>query len=298
MLNLTPISLVNVSLHTYKFSRRPTYTIIRDLLKSTCQQIHRSNNQPDLLQFVKDSSPESVIMDLKTEFQNHNLHKITAIICRLLNSISQNQLSDIKKDLLVEAIIFIGKTYKYSQYLSADDLFTMQLNIFNQITHRQLGNEYLQCLARVASKEELQRQYFNWFNSYYNLETSQYLWGYGRILLWYYNFDSPINFVNYREHFQLIIKYLLGKAPNDLNIQYKQNTFLSLLYLLTFRHQDTTFCQPGSDEMRLAQRVINHFKDDKIILRQVSNEKTLNRFFQEMIEGTATSSSVASLVHC
>ncbi len=57
-------------------------------------------------------------------------------------------------------------------------------------------------------------------------------------------------------------------------------------------------CQPGSDEMRLAERVINHFKDDKIILRQVSQEKTLNRFFQEMIEGTATEDDVASLVHC
>ena len=79
---------------------------------------------------------------------------------------------------------------------------------------------------------------------------------------------------------------------------YKQDAFLCLLYLLTFRTNDQAFCQSGSNEMRMAERVINHFKDDQIILRQVSQEKPLNHFFQEMIEGTATEDDVASLVHC
>ncbi|KAB8316908.1 hypothetical protein SD81_027670 [Tolypothrix campylonemoides VB511288] len=77
-----------------------------------------------------------------------------------------------------------------------------------------------------------------------------------------------------------------------------QNAFLSLLYLLTFRANDKVFCQHGSDEMRMAERVINHFKYNKIILNQVSKEKPLNQFFQEMIEGTATEDDIETLLHC
>ncbi len=233
--------------------------------------------------------------ELRTEFQNQNLHKIVNTICRLLNSASE--LSFIYKDLLAKAIIFIGKTYEFSQYLLPDSLFQLQFSIVNQIKHHNLGNEYLQCLARVAVKEELQSKYFNWFNSQYKLETSQYLWGYGRILVWYYKFEYTNNLVKYRDNFTAILEYLLSKNPNNFKYQYKQNAFLSLLYLLTFRANDKVFCQHGSDEMRMAERVINHFRDDRIILKQVSQEKPLNNFFQEMIEGTATEDDVTSLLH-
>ena len=308
------------------------YTILRDLLQTSCQQINRNR---DLLQFVYADSPDSIVSELRTEFQNQNLHKIVNIICRLLNSASE--LSFIHTDLLAKAIIFTGKTYEFSQYLLPDSLFQLQFSIVNQIKHHNLGNEYLQCLARVAVKEELQSKYFNWFNSQYKLETSQYLWGYGRILLWYYNFESadnsqygsdkityiPINpvetrnfaslhvcytpqqpltepywhNVKYRDNFTAIMEYLLSKNPNNFKYQYKQNAFLSLLYLLTFRANDKVFCQHGSNEMRMAERVINHFRDDRIILKQVSQEKSLNNFFQEMIEGTATEDDVTSLLH-
>ncbi len=324
------------------------YTILRDLLQTSCQQINRNR---DLLQFVNADSSESIVSELRTEFQNQNLHKIVNIICRLLNSTSE--LSFIHKDLLAKGIIFIGKSYEFSQYLLPDSLFQLQFSIVNQIRHHNLGNEYLQCLARVAVKEELQSKYLNWFNSQYKLETSQYLWGYGRILLWYYKFESadnsqygsdkityiPINpvetrnlsqrragveefeatgvaslhvcytpqkpdtepywhnSVKYRDHFTAILEYLLSKNPNNFKYQYKQNAFLSLLYLLTFRANDKVFCQHGSNEMRMAERVINHFRDDRIILKQVSQEKPLNNFFQEMIEGTATEDDVTSLLH-
>ncbi len=268
------------------------YTILRDLLQTTCQQINKNR---DLLQLVNADSPDSIVSELRTEFQNRNIHKIVDIICRLLNSASA--LSFIHTDLLVKAIIFTGKTYEFSQDLLPDSLFQLQFSIVNQIKHHNLGNEYLQCLARVAVNEKLQSKYFNWFNSQYKLETSQYLWGYGRILLWYYNFESAEKYVKYRDNFTAILEYLVSKNYNEFKYQYKQNAFLSLLYLLTFRANDKVFCQHGSDEMRMAERVINHFKDDKIILKQVSQEKPLNNFFQEMIEGTATEDDVTSLLH-
>lgn len=46
----------------------------------------------------------------------------------------------------------------------------------------------------------------------------------------------------------------------------------------------------------MAERVIAHFRNDRIIFNQVSKEKPLNQIFQEMIEGTATEDDVNSLV--
>jgi hypothetical protein len=123
-----------------------------------------------------------------------------------------------------------------------------------------------------------------------------YLWGYGRILLWYYNFDA-VNLVNFRAHFTAIIKYLLNKSPSEFEDQYKQNAFLSLLYMLSFRANDKSFCQHNSSEMRMAERVISHFSKDRIILKQVSQEKPLNQFFQEMISGTITEDDLGNLLH-
>lgn len=131
------------------------------------------------------------------------------------------------------------------------------------------------------------------FTSYYRLET-KYLWGYSRILLWYYNFDS-VN-LNYKLHFQEIAEYLLTKPYNNFNPEYKQNAFLALLYLLTFRAKDKTFCQLDSVEMQIAERVVERFRDDRIVSRYVSKEKSLNQLLQEMIEGTATEDDIDSIV--
>lgn len=66
--------------------------------------------------------------------------------------------------------------------------------------------------------------------------------------------------------------------------------------MVTFRAIEQVVCQHGSHEMRMAERVIAHFRNDRIIFNQVSKEKPLNQIFQEMIEGTATEDDVNSLV--
>ncbi|SRR5579883_2066626 len=271
---------------------------LKDILYSAWQIIHRNNNRLDILQFIDASSTESVVTDLQKAFKNCNLRNLVEIICLLISSCQPSKLSLFQKDFLVETIIFIGKTYQLSQYLFPDDnVLKIKFFEIKKIKHRQLENEYFQCLARIAINKNIQNQYFNYFDSYHNLSNSQYLWGYGRILLWYYNFKYTSSIINYQRHFIAIMNYLLSKSANTYSSAEKQNAFLSLLYLLTFRANDPTFCQQGSEEMRMAQRVLHHFQDDRILLRQVSNKKPLNQFFQEMIEGNSTEEDVNCLLH-
>lgn len=279
-------------------SNRPiNYTTLKDLLVQVYKQLNRTNNnKPDLLQFVDTSFPEVLIDELKRQFQQESLQKIVNIICNLMTSHQSGELNNIKRTVLLQAIKFLGKTYKFSEYLLTKQLFSdNHFSIANQIKTSNLDKEYLQCLARIAINEELQTLYFNWFDSNYKLENSQYLWGYGRILLWYYNFDAA-NLINYRKHFTAIMEYLLSKPYTSFNPQYKQNAFLSLLYLLSFRANDKLLCQHNSQEMRIAESVINHFSNDRIILNTVSREKPLNQFFQEMIAGTTTEDDLGNLV--
>lgn len=275
------------------------YQSLTTLIKTAVDKIKKNNNRPDLLKFIDASSNEVVVNELKTELQNLRLNNIVDIIYGLLNSQYSHELSTDQKFFLVDATIFIGKLYQFSQYLLADKLFShAQFTTASQIRYSNLDKEYLQCLARIAVNQELQQQYFSYFDSNYNLENSQYLWGYGRILLWYYNFDSANTSLNYSKHLRLIMEYLLTKPYPDFEYMYKQDAFLSLLYLLSFRAHDRVFCQDGSREKQLAERVIVHFRNDRIILNEVSSEKPLNQFFQEMIEGTATERDVKDLLHC
>ncbi|BAY65297.1 hypothetical protein NIES22_54000 [Calothrix brevissima NIES-22] len=259
-----------------------------------CINKFQKNNR---LKFIDALSTDMVVSELKNELQNLRLNNIVDIISSLLELQHSDRLSNHHKNFLASATIFVGQLYQFSQYLLPNRLFSPRpFTTASQIKYANLDKEYLQCLARVAIKEELQQQYFNYFHSNYNLENSQYLWGYGRILLWYYNFDSPVASLNYREHFKLIMEYLLSKSYNNFDRAYKENAFLSLLYLLSFREHDKLFCQDASIENITAKRVINHFKQDRIIVRQVSRRKPLNQYFQEMIEGTATEDDLNNIV--
>lgn len=48
--------------------------------------------------------------------------------------------------------------------------------------------------------------------------------------------------------------------------------------------------------MRMAQRVIAHFSNDRDRITSRYVKKPLNEFFQEMIEGTATEDDIDSIV--
>lgn len=101
-------------------------------------------------------------------------------------------------------------------------------------------SEYLKMLTRIAITEDLQRLYFGYFlqqdknqATYYKLDN--YLWGYWRILLWYADFKQLHQWLDYKQHFKLILSYLAKTSENQFKGHYKINAFASLIYLLTFR---------------------------------------------------------------
>jgi len=253
------------------------------------------NVKPDLLTFINVSSSDINVTKLTVQLQNAKLSRIVDIVDNRLNS--NLPLNKTQKDLINESYLLIGKLYQFSQYISPDKLFSkleLQLKNIDRIRNRKLHNEYLQCLARIAINERFQQQYFSLFDSQY--KKIQYLWGYGRILLWYYDFNTSASFLEYQEHFTRILNYLLKKSHEKFNYQYKQNAFLSLIYLLTFCAHNSSFCRQGSDEFILAQEVIQHFHNDEIILNTVRGKKPLNQYFEELIAGRSTVNEFTDLL--
>ena len=65
----------------------------------------------------------------------------------------------------------------------------------------------------VAAVEKLQRQYFGYSTASYGnriaYQSDIYLWGYWRILRWYFDYRQSNKWFNYRNRFKLIIKYLI-----------------------------------------------------------------------------------------
>ncbi|OSO89846.1 hypothetical protein B7O87_11540 [Cylindrospermopsis raciborskii CENA303] len=259
------------------------------------------SQQPDLLQFVDISSHDPNVTLLAQQLENAQLHRMINLISKVFSACDRHRrrLNSYERGLLLSLIIFTGKLYRFSQYICSQNLLLDRLFSLSQLRYdKGLSNEYLQCLSRIAVSQELQDSYFMLFDSMYSLEKSQYLWGYGRILLWYYNFDFSVASIslNYQEHFIKILNYLLSRNYQDLDPQYKQNAFLSLIYLLTFRAYNNNFCQTGSQEIALAQAVINHFQNDRIILQTISRERSLNDYFRELIEGCSTEDRIIGLL--
>lgn len=171
---------------------------------------------------------------------------------------------------------------------------------------QQLGNcgfwdEYLKMLTRIAITENLQRLYFDYFFQQHENQAAykldNYLWGYWRILRWYADFKQLHQWLDYKQHFKLILGYLAQTPENKIKGHYKINAFASLIYLLTFREFDSEFCQPNSEEIKLAQQVIERFQNDTSIkIRQVSDTKFLNVYFAELVAGIATESDMVNLL--
>ncbi len=195
--------------------------------------------------------------------------------------------------------IFIGKLYQFSKVLPLDYFHeTSNINSGIKIYKR----EYYYFLARSSYTEERQIKYFKLFNMkdwtgkfyYYN---KHYLWGYGRVLLWYfnYNYDNIKNSISYYQHFQDLCSYLI-RHQSSLEKENKTNAFLCLIYLLNFREKDLGFCTLNTKEYRLGQEVINRYTTEKITLRAVSEKKALNQYFQELLEGTMSEAEIGGLL--
>ena len=202
-----------------------------------------------------------------------------------------------QKQRLKRGIIFLGKLYKFTQELNLDSFFNgTSIQQSQSLNIPDYQNEYLQFLARIAIKPNFQQAYFSLFNQYIEQNNSKYLWGYGRILLWYYDFQQPdLNIISYRDHFISISNFIINRN-HQLTQQYLQDAFLSLIYLLTFSEHDSNFFQEQSEEKEIAEQVVHHYRNQRIILNQISRERSLNQIFTDLVEGQATDDDVENLL--
>ncbi|TVU55042.1 MAG: hypothetical protein EA414_03780 [Arthrospira sp. PLM2.Bin9] len=265
--------------------KRRQYQEFNNFLSKMTTILPKNIYNLDVLQYI---NPEE-LTELTQILEDDRWHQITKII----NIYPSNNID--KTNCVKSSLIWVGKLYKFSPYILSDFYFN-QSQESQILDDTKINYEYFLYLARTAINESRQQQYFNLCNNSERFTNEGYMWGYGRILLWYFNFQDAGNILNYRNHFRQILEYLRQQNPTSLNNQYKQNVFLSLSYLLGFREFDAGFCQPNSQEYYLAKEVITRFADDRIMLNQVSKEKSLNQLFEELIEGKSTETDCDNLV--
>jgi len=190
-----------------------------------------------------------------------------------------------KREKIEKLLILTGKLYYFSQYLNLSQLINRaSIKFFTSRRSRGLYGQFLLCFARTAINKNLQSIYFDLFDDMLSGVTGKdYLWGYGRILRWYFDFKTSSDILDYKKHKNKILSYLLSYEKKDAS--FLQNAFLSLIHLLGFRELDQEFCSPETQEFDLARRVIDKFKTEWIGLNQVDKEKSLNVIYQEMLEG-------------
>ncbi|MBA4444991.1 hypothetical protein FHL01_05140, partial [Cylindrospermopsis raciborskii CS-506_C] len=193
MNSLNQISQVNVI-------NSRTYEQLSTSFRQAYQHLGQKPNA-DLLQFIEVSSieDEEIVTGLKRKLTNSQFDTVIDFMITTTNQYLRQNRPVIyhQKNLLINTIILTGKLYQFSQFICSrdmsDSLFSdsqVKLIIENSGKDKKVSNEYLQCLSRIAVTEQLQQRYFQLFDLQYTSETSQYLWGYGRILLWYYDFNN------------------------------------------------------------------------------------------------------------
>ena len=264
----------------------PSRPIDYNTITQKIRQVYIAIPKSKSLQYINVFSSEAEIQELRQMFNNPSLKKIPTLIIQSYPE---------QKQFIGISIKFIGKLYGFSETCSLYENFQDLLEM-NILRGKSFNSQYSESLARTAITESQQQQYFSLFNSHYRSSSNQYLWGYARILLWYYNFQSKAKNFNYKNHFLLITNYLLSKPANQFTDQYKQNTFLSLCYLLTFQEIDQDFFKEDSQEKQQSIQVIKHFENEKVMLNQVSQKKSLNKLFAELIEGKASQSDIDGMI--
>ena len=260
--------------------------------------IHRTNNNTDLFLDLHPNCLSDKLLKTTINSLNNSgiLNEVKKYIKGTYNFKGNREIE--AKKFIKKIIMFLGKTYKLSNSLTLKSFFEPS---FIELAYQKVGGEYFLFLSRVALTKEFQlvycRLFYNsWVKNQPLYQLEKYLWGYSRILLWYFKFDYQNN-INFQEHFSSILNYL--KTEQNLIQGYKQNAFLSLIYLFTFRDPSLKqrFCVPDSNEYNLAKNVLKEYSDkDKFVkLKAVSDDKSLNKYFEELIEGKSSHKFIGDL---
>ncbi len=284
-------------------------------LESSWKKIHRIRESGSRARGVDPLMHINVTVDsinklnLIEILENINLNQIVEFILELLDR-SSHIVSSNKVDFLVNNFVFIGKLYSFSSLIQEETMLNFfdarYVNIISNAkedsqVRLRIMDEYWRFLARVSTSEKLQLAYFRLFFedlSYGNAYFSDvYLWGYSRILLWYSNFKYP-QYKDYRLHANEIIKRMTenylpinitgrrATPEEEKNYQYKQNSFLSLIYLLSFRAKDRKFFAKNTEEYKKAHQLIDklELRGEKIILKAVHETKPLASIYRDFLD--------------
>ena len=265
--------------------------VIKDRINVAYAHLHRDNKNVDLLLNINPDQPS--LERLRGTLSDSVLAELINIVLNYLKTSQGSSHFEVRGNIKY-FIIFLGKTYKFSQALSVERFFDERtLNLWHDKFGKDVG-EYFKFLSRVATKKEFQVFYFkNLFDKKY--QTDSYLWGYGRILAWYSEFQYTNEEFNYLKHFKCILEHLRNQKES-VSEEYKRNAFLSLIYLLTFRELDKSFCADGSKEFKLAKEVLESYQNSSIILKRISKNKSLNEYFDELLSGNSSTDAMSNLL--
>jgi len=266
--------------------------------KKSVTRYRRPNMDP--LQYI---DPEKLSLEHRAKLNTIRiaLQKLNA------NNLQQILFSDgfyndsAKLNIIREYLVFIGKLYFLSDSVNTGTfLVTHGMKLLDELAKsihqglvKSIYGVYFSSLARMSFRSSIQDYYMSLFNRCHNSElySDGYLWGYGRILKWYFNYDS-VNKDMFAVHNHQLLEGLV-----DSHFKYHlQNTFLSLIYLLTYRNRDNQFCGKNSNDIILAQRVVDKFFYKGFKLYQVSETQTLPSIYQDFIKGTASQQIVLNLL--
>jgi hypothetical protein len=189
----------------------------------------------------------------------------------------------------IETVILItGKSYLLTT-ASSKKLF------FNDKSDELYGissNLYWQNLARMSCSSELQDYYFDRFRTVipHQGKFIPFIWGYARILIWYFDFSRLNDIKLFENHFCMLLNYCLNNLDN--NSSYLQDALITLIYLLTFREIDPHFVEQGSEAYNQSKKLCEKLAHTEIKSKNV--ELPLNQFFEQLIDGSATQEQVSN----
>ena len=259
-------------------------------IKDTVKNIYFNSLRENILRYIPSEQLQSLGNTLISIKAAQHLEKLLRSLIKDYQIIPRESKKDRATrtqgiaELYKFVILLIGKMYS----LSESGEFEFLYKILDMTIE---SSEYIKVLARISSKDEFQKKYFSLFKKYSTKES--YMWGYGRIMLWYLDLSTAKTWLQYQDHFISIIENLF---KSDLSEAYRQSSLIALYSLLSFREIDQNFCLPNSETYRLAKRLCSQLKHNPVMANEVVKGRDLNEIFEELLDGNADGMLIIDLL--
>lgn len=253
----------------------------------------------DALQHVSTNSSNEIVSEITNKIISS---EIKLLLQKALFTLGQRHPNTEGKErgqifnIYNDNLLLIGKQYKIAAIQDFDFLF-------DYLKNSPCFSEHVKVIARIAYDSNFQQKYFALFethlpknnnNNNFYYEYDSYLWGYARILMWYLDYNlNETNILLFKRHFNLIASHALSDHSRN---SYYQDALISLIYLLSFREFDSTFCEIGSLEYNLGIKLCEKLSFHPVLSKQVDINKSLNQIFYEFLNGTATGDDMDNLI--